>query len=67
MAFRVKQTSQADHDLDAILEWLLAQEAGETGYRWFQRLRESVQSLSELRTGAYLHRKPKNFHLRCAS
>lgn len=47
MAFRVKQTTQADQDLDAILEWLLAQDAGETGLRWFQKLKEALTSLSE--------------------
>jgi hypothetical protein len=36
MVFRVKQTAQADRDLDLILEWLLAQQAGEAGLRWFQ-------------------------------
>ena len=48
MAFRVKQTAQADHDLDVILEWLMAQQAGETGLRWFQGLRDTLDSLSEL-------------------
>ena len=48
MAFRVKQTAQADYDLDRILEWLLAQQAGDTGLRWFQRLRETINSLSEM-------------------
>jgi len=48
MAYRVKQTAYADHDLDLILEWLLAQQAGETGIRWFHRLQETLQSLSEL-------------------
>ena len=31
MAFRVRQTAQADYDLDIILEWLLARQAGEAG------------------------------------
>jgi plasmid stabilization system protein ParE len=48
MAFRVRQTAQADHDLDAILEWLMAQQAGETGLRWFRGLKDSLDSLSEL-------------------
>ena len=38
MAFRVEHTSSARHDLDAILEWLLAHEAGETGLRWFRKV-----------------------------
>lgn len=48
MAFRVKQIPQADRDLDAILEWLLEQQAGEAGQRWFRRLKKAVASLSEL-------------------
>jgi plasmid stabilization system protein ParE len=48
MAFRVELTAQAEHDLDLILEWLAAQGAGETGSRWFLRLRERLDSLSEL-------------------
>jgi plasmid stabilization system protein ParE len=48
MAFRVKQTEQADYDLDVILEWLLAQEAGDTGLRWFRKLKESILSLAEM-------------------
>jgi len=47
MAFRVKQTAQADHDLNLILEWLLAQQAGDTGLRWFRKLQDSLESLSE--------------------
>jgi plasmid stabilization system protein ParE len=47
MAFRVNQTTEAKHDLDIILGWLLAQHAGESGLRWFQGLREAVASLSE--------------------
>lgn len=48
MAFRVNQTTQAKHDLDVILEWLLGQYAGESGLRWFHGLRKAVASLSEL-------------------
>ena len=47
MAFRVESTDRAKQDLDAILEWLLAEEAGEAGLRWFQRMREAIFSLSE--------------------
>ena len=32
----------------AILEWLLAHEAGETGPRWFRNMKEAVASVSEL-------------------
>lgn len=48
MAFRVELTARAKHDLDVILEWLVAQEAGEGGLRWFRKLKEAVASLSEL-------------------
>lgn len=48
MAFRVEQTQRAKRDLDAILEWLLEHEAGETGLRWFRRMKEAIDSLSEL-------------------
>lgn len=46
MAFRVKTTTQAKRDLDDILERLLSQEAGETGLRWFQGLRQAVATLA---------------------
>ncbi len=48
MAFRVKQTAEADHDLEVILEWLMAQQAGETGLRWLEGLKDTIDSLSEL-------------------
>jgi plasmid stabilization system protein ParE len=47
MAFRVEQTERARQDLDAVLEWLLAHEAGDAGLRWFRRMREAILSLSE--------------------
>ena len=47
MGFRVKQTPQADFDLDVILEWLLEHEATDAGLRWFQRLKDALESLSE--------------------
>ena len=48
MAFRVEVTPQAEQDADTILEWLLSQHAGETGLRWFLRLREAIDSLAEM-------------------
>ena len=47
MAFRVEPTERAKRDLDAILEWLLSQDAGEAGLRWFRRMGEAILSLSE--------------------
>jgi plasmid stabilization system protein ParE len=50
MAFRVEITPKARQDADAILEWLLAQEAGEAGLRWFRKLEEALASLTQLPT-----------------
>ena len=47
MAFRVELTSRAIQDLDVILEWLVGHEAGETGLRWFEKMREAVVSLAD--------------------
>lgn len=47
MAFRVRTTAKAKRDLDAILGWLLSQQAGEAGLRWFRGLQDAVASLSE--------------------
>lgn len=47
MAFRVELTSGAKHDLDDILDWLLTHEVGDAGFRWFRRMRESIDSLAE--------------------
>jgi plasmid stabilization system protein ParE len=46
MAFRVKTTTKADRDLDEILMWLLAEGAGETGFRWFVSLQKAMGSLA---------------------
>jgi plasmid stabilization system protein ParE len=48
MAFRVEYSSQAEADLDSILEWLISQRAGEAGLRWFEGLEKAVASLSEM-------------------
>jgi plasmid stabilization system protein ParE len=48
MAFRVEYSVRAKLDLDAILEWLLAQEAGDGGFQWFRKLQDAVYSLREL-------------------
>jgi plasmid stabilization system protein ParE len=50
MAFRVEVTPKARQDADAILEWLLAQRAGEAGLRWFRKLEEALASLAQLPT-----------------
>jgi plasmid stabilization system protein ParE len=51
MAFRVKQTPQADRDLDTILDWLLERQAGEAGLRWFRKL-SATDNRSERKSGA---------------
>jgi plasmid stabilization system protein ParE len=48
MAFRVEYSSQAEADLDGILEWLISQSAGEAGLHWFEGLEKAVASLSEM-------------------
>ncbi|AXC16155.1 Death on curing protein, Doc toxin (plasmid) [Acidisarcina polymorpha] len=47
MTFRVEITPQAEEDATNILDWLLAQHAGDTGLRWFQRMNGAVASLAE--------------------
>jgi toxin ParE1/3/4 len=47
MAFRVRTTAKAKRDLDEILTWLLSQEAGDTGLRWFQGLRQTIATLAD--------------------
>lgn len=47
MTFRVETTQLAEQDADAILEWLLAQEAGDTGIRWFLALEDAIASLAD--------------------
>jgi plasmid stabilization system protein ParE len=46
MTFRVETTAAAEREAQAILEWLLEQQAGETGLRWFRNLEQAIQSLS---------------------
>ena len=46
MGFRVKTTAKAKRDLDAILGWLLSENAGEAGLRWFRGLQDEIASLS---------------------
>ena len=48
MTYRVKLTGKARRDLNNIFEWLTAQHAGEAGLRWFFRLEEAIESLSDM-------------------
>jgi plasmid stabilization system protein ParE len=45
MAFRVEISAEAESDAENIFEWLVAQDAGETGTRWFVALEEAIASL----------------------
>jgi plasmid stabilization system protein ParE len=48
MAFLVRFTANAKRDLDTLLSWLLSQQTGDTGLRWFQGFQEAIASLSDL-------------------
>lgn len=48
MAFRVETTPQAKHDTFEILDWLIAEHAGNTGLLWFERLEQAVLSLADM-------------------
>jgi len=45
MTFRVEISADAELDAEAILEWLLSEQAGETGIRWFVELERAIKSL----------------------
>jgi plasmid stabilization system protein ParE len=46
MDFRVEITPQAERDAEAILEWLLAEGAGDSAIRWFLALEDAIASLA---------------------
>lgn len=49
MAFRrVEISAEAKREADAILQWLLAQHAGDTGVQWFLRLEDAIATLATL-------------------
>jgi plasmid stabilization system protein ParE len=48
MGFRVEITEEAERDAQDIIEWLLSQEAGGTGLRWFEGLEKAIASLEAL-------------------
>ena len=48
MAFRIEYSTEAEADLNSILEWLISQHAGQPALRWFEGLVEAVASLSEM-------------------
>ncbi|HWB97567.1 MAG TPA: type II toxin-antitoxin system RelE/ParE family toxin, partial [Bryobacteraceae bacterium] len=48
MAFRVDTTPEAERDILRILDWLIAEETGQAGMRWFRGLEKAIVSLSEM-------------------
>ena len=52
MAFRVEISAAAQIEADEILNWLIAQHAGETGLRWFRALYDAIDSLDTFRSVA---------------
>ncbi|MFN0105531.1 MAG: type II toxin-antitoxin system RelE/ParE family toxin [Bryobacteraceae bacterium] len=48
MAFRVEITAAARIEADEILNWLIAQHAGDSGLRWFRAFYDAIDSLSVL-------------------
>jgi hypothetical protein len=47
MAFRVELTASAKYESDVIPAWLLTNKAGETGLRWWRKMKEAIDSLTE--------------------
>ena len=45
MTYGVETSAQAEGDGDAILAWLLAEHAGDTGVRWFSGMQKAIASL----------------------
>jgi hypothetical protein len=45
MAFRVEISNQAERDAEAILDWLLTQQGGQTGIDCFWALDDAFTSL----------------------
>jgi toxin ParE1/3/4 len=60
MVFRVETSAEAELDAITILEWLLAQHAGETRLRWFMAMDEAIASLASLPQRCPL--APENSH-----
>jgi hypothetical protein len=48
MPLRVETSAEAELDAILILEWLLAQSAGDTGLRWFMAMDEAIASPANL-------------------
>src|SRR5215469_14715488 len=61
MAFEVRTTPEAEQEAIAILDWLLEQQAGETGLRWFTRMEAAIESLAEMPQRCKLAPENKSF------
>lgn len=61
MAYRVSLTDQAHLDLADLFDRLMAQQAGEAGILWLDRLQEAMQSLSNLPDRCRLAPESKEF------
>lgn len=48
MAFNIEYTHLAEADLDSILTWLIKEQAGQPGLRWFEGLQAAVSTLSDM-------------------
>lgn len=48
IAYRVNTSAEAERDLDEILEWLLLNNAGETGLHWVDGLQAAISSLENI-------------------
>jgi plasmid stabilization system protein ParE len=46
MTFRVEISSSAENDTVTILEWLLSEQAGDTGLQWFLAMEKAIASLA---------------------
>jgi plasmid stabilization system protein ParE len=67
MIFRVETTAQAERDGEAILDWLLAQQAGDSGIRWFLALEEAIASLATLPKRCPIAPENEHFSLRSST
>jgi plasmid stabilization system protein ParE len=61
MAFRVEISQNAKRDLDVILEWVTAREAGIAGTRWIQGLHDAIASLGHLPSRCKLAKENSSF------
>jgi toxin ParE1/3/4 len=50
MAFRVEIAEGAQRDAEGILDWLIAEQAGQAGLRWFEGLQKAIATLADLPT-----------------